>query len=49
MIYSIMIALLVAQLFNVLIYANKKTCNVTMWTQNDVKSQKNISLKTFSA
>ena len=34
------IALLVAELFKILIYANYMTCGATMWTQNDVKSQK---------
>ena len=32
-VYFIMIALLVAKLFNM-------TCDVILWTQNDVKSQK---------
>ena len=32
-VYFIVIALLVAELF-------KMTCDVTLWTQNDVKSQK---------
>ena len=36
-VYFIVIAMLVAELFKVLIYANKMTCDVTMWTQNDVK------------
>ena len=36
-VYFIMIALLVAELFKILIYANKRTCDVTMWTQSDVK------------
>ena len=39
-IYFIVIVLLVAELFKILVYANKITCNVTLWTQNDVKSQK---------
>ena len=39
--YFIVIALLVAELF-------KMTCNITLWAQINVKSQKNeISLKTF--
>ena len=38
--YFIVIALLVAELFKILIYANYKTPDVTSWTQNDVKSQK---------
>jgi len=28
---------LVAELFKILIYANKRTCDVTMWTQSDAK------------
>ena len=48
-VYFIVIPLLIAELFKILVYANKMTCDVTLWTQNDVKSQKNgISLKTFS-
>ena len=48
-VYFIAIALLIAELFKIFVYANKMTCDVTLWTQNDVKSQKNgISLKTFS-
>ena len=39
-IYCIVIALLVAKLFKILTYANLRTCDVTMWKQNDVKSQK---------
>ena len=43
-VYFIVVAFLVAKLFKILIYANKRTCDVTRWTQNDVKSQKwNIS------
>ena len=38
-VYFIRIALLVAELFKIFIYANKITCDVTLWTQNDVKSQ----------
>ena len=38
-IYFIVIALFVAELFKVLIYANQITCDVTQWTQNDVKQQ----------
>ena len=33
----IVIAFLVAELFKILIYANLMTCDVTLWTQNDVK------------
>ena len=40
-VYFIVIALLVAELFKILVYANYMTCDVTLWTQNDVKSQKN--------
>ena len=39
-VYFIVIALLVAELFKILIYANYTTCDITLWTQNDVKSQK---------
>ena len=44
-----MIALLVAELFGTLIFANPMTCGVTMWTQiSGVKSQKlNISHNVF--
>ena len=43
-VYFIVIALLVAELFKILAYANA-TYDVTLWTQNYVKSQKkwNIS------
>ena len=48
-IYFIVIAVLVAKLFKILIYANSMTCDITMWTQSGVQSQKNlISLTTFS-
>ena len=36
----IVIALLVAELFKILINANYMTCDVTMWTQSGAKSQK---------
>ena len=36
----IVIALLVAELSKILIYANQMSCNVIMWTQSYVKSQK---------
>ena len=36
-VYFIVIALLVAKLFNILIHANLMTCDVTMWIQSDVK------------
>ena len=39
-VYFIVIALLFNELFKILIYANSTTCDVTQWTQNDVKSQK---------
>ena len=39
-VFFIVIALLVAELFKILVYANYITCDVTLWTQNDVKSQK---------
>ena len=39
-IYFIVIAFLVAKLFKILIYANLMTCNVILWTQSSVKSQK---------
>ena len=46
-VYLISIALLVAELFKILIYANYITCDVHCG--HNVKSQKNeISLKTFS-
>ena len=38
-VYFIVIALLVAELFKILIYANKMTCDVTGCTQSGVKSQ----------
>ena len=40
-VYFITIALLVAE-FKILIYANSITCDVTLWTQNDVKSKKKM-------
>ena len=40
-VYFIVIALLVAELFKILIYANQMTCDVIFfWTQSDEKSQK---------
>ena len=39
-VYFIVIPLLVAELFKILLYANKITCDVTFWTQSGVKSQK---------
>ena len=38
-IYFIVIALLLAKLFKILIYPNQKTCDITMWTQNDAKHE----------
>ena len=46
--YFIVIAPLVAKLFKILINANLMTCDVTMWTQSDVKSQKMKSLSRLS-
>ena len=34
-VYFIVIALLVAELLKILIYAKYMTCDVTKWTQND--------------
>ena len=42
--YFIVIALLVVELFKILVYANKITSDVTLWTQNNVTSQKMESL-----
>ena len=39
-VYFIVITPLVAESFKILVYANEMTCDVTLWTQNDVKSQK---------
>ena len=39
-VYFIVVDLLVAELFKILINANQRTRDITMWTQNDVKSQK---------
>ena len=46
-VYFIVMALLVAELFKILIYANYMTYDVIMWTQNDVKSGKMESLWRF--
>ena len=46
-VYFIVIARLVAELFEILIYANLITCDVTLRTQNDVKSQKMEYLRLF--
>ena len=40
-VYLIAVALLVAELCEILIYANYMTCDITMRTQSNVKSQKN--------
>ena len=39
-VHFIVIALLVAELYKILIYANYMTFDVTMWPQSHVKSQK---------
>ena len=39
-VYFIVIALLVAELLKILIYANQMTCDVILWTQSGVKSEK---------
>ena len=39
-VYFIVVDLLVAELFKILINANQRTRDITMWTQNVVKSQK---------
>ena len=36
-VYFIVIALLVAELFKILLHANLMTCDVTVWTQTGVK------------
>ena len=36
-IYVIVITLLVAKLSKILIDANQMTCDITLWTQSDVK------------
>ena len=36
-VYFIVIALLIAELFKILIYAHYRTCDVILWTQSDVK------------
>ena len=38
---GVVVAPLVAELLKILICANQMTCDDTMWTQSDVKSQKN--------
>ena len=39
-VYFIVIALLVAEVFKILVYANSMTSDVTLWTQNNVTSQR---------
>jgi len=39
-VYFIVTALLVAEIFKILIHANEMTCDVTPWPQSDAKSQK---------
>ena len=36
-VYFIVIAFLFDEVVKILVYANKITCNVTLWTKNDVK------------
>ena len=43
-VYFIVMALLVAELFKILIYANQMTYDVLVWTQDDVKLRKTESL-----
>ena len=44
----LMIAILLPEFFKIVMYANYLTCDVTVWAQNDVKSQKwNISEEFF--
>ena len=38
-VYVVVLALWVAELFKILVYANQMTYDVTLWTQNDVKTQ----------
>ena len=42
--YFTMIALLVAELFNIFIFANEMTCDIQPGTESGVMSQKNESL-----
>jgi len=35
----VVMALLVAELFGILVYAGWMTCGVALWTHNDVKQQ----------
>jgi len=39
-VYFVVIALLVAELFKILVCASWMTCGVALWTQNGVTSQK---------
>ena len=43
-VYFVVIALLVVELFKILVHANKITSDVTLWTPNNVTSQKIKSL-----
>ena len=36
-VYFIVIALLLAELFKILLYANNITCEVTVWTQSGLR------------
>ena len=38
-VYFNVIALFLPELFKILIYADEMACDVTIWTENDVKSQ----------
>ena len=44
-IYFIVIASLGAELVKIWFYANQRTCDVTIWIQNDGKFQKSTGLK----
>ena len=39
-VYFIALALLVAELLKILVYANYMNSDVTLWTQNNITSQK---------
>ena len=47
-VYFIVTVLLLAELFEILIYANGRACDVTRRTQNDAKSQKRNISEDFS-
>jgi len=38
-VYFVVMAFLFAELFGILVYAGWMTCDVTLWTHNDVKLQ----------